>query len=61
MQHHRSTPWVDLRGWAEANIQLFFSEYGHIAYQIQLNHECSNAAANILPADPLTLPADTLG
>ena len=30
-----------------------FSEYGHGAYQIKENHECSNMAANILLAEPL--------
>ena len=34
-----------------------FSEYGHVAYQIKGNHECSNMVANILPTDPhLTTP-----
>ena len=28
-----------------------FSEYGHVAYQIKDNQECSNMVANILPAD----------
>ena len=30
----------------------FFSEHGHVAYQIKGNHECSNTVANILSADP---------
>ena len=30
-----------------------FSKYGHVAYQIKGNHECSNIVANILLADPL--------
>ena len=30
-----------------------FLEYGHGAYQIKENHECSNMAANILLAEPL--------
>ena len=30
-----------------------FSEYGHGAYQIKENHECSNMAAHILLAEPL--------
>ena len=31
-----------------------FSEHGHVAYQINENHECSNVVANILPTeDPL--------
>ena len=29
-----------------------FSEHGHVEYQIQENHECSNMVPNILPADP---------
>ena len=28
-----------------------FPEYGHVAYQIQGNDECSSMVANILPAD----------
>ena len=28
-----------------------FAEHGHVANQIQGNHECSNIVANILPAD----------
>ena len=28
-----------------------FSEYGHFAYQIKENHECSKIVANILPVD----------
>ena len=35
--------------------QFFFSEYGHVAFQIKLNHECSNMVENILPASPLPL------
>ena len=35
-----------------------FSEHGHVAYQIEENHECSNMVANILPADP---PPPALG
>ena len=30
-----------------------FIEYGHGAYQIKENYECSNMAANILLAEPL--------
>ena len=30
-----------------------FSEHGHVAYQIEENHKCSNMLANCLPADPL--------
>ena len=32
------------------SLRLNFSEYGHGAYQIKENHECSNMVANILPA-----------
>ena len=32
---------------------FFFSEHGHVAYQIKENQECTNMVANILPADPL--------
>ena len=28
-----------------------FSEYGHVAYEIKENQECSNILANILSAD----------
>ena len=31
---------------------FFFSEHGHVAYQIKENHECTNMVANIFPADP---------
>ena len=42
--------------------KIKFSEDGHIAYQIQGNHECSNIVANILPADPPPPPyPPTLG
>ena len=34
-------------------LRFNFSEYGHGAYQIKENHECSNMVANILPAYPL--------
>ena len=36
--------------------KLFFSEHGHIAYQIKENHKCSNMEATILPANILTPP-----
>ena len=37
----------------------FFSEHGHIAYQIKENHKCRIMVANILPADPYPpLPPD---
>ena len=29
-----------------------FSEYGHVAYQIKLNHKCSNMSAPIYPPPP---------
>ena len=33
-----------------------FLEYGHVAYQIKENHECSSMVANLLPAyNPLAL------
>ena len=39
-----------------------FSEYGHVAYQIKGNDECSKMVANILPADrPLSPHPPTLG
>ena len=34
----------------------FFSEQGHVVFQIKENHECSNIVANILPLDPLLDP-----
>ena len=40
--------WVDLGGGAEVN---FFSEYGHVAYQIKADDAGSNMVANILPTD----------
>ena len=43
------------RGWGRGRNSTY-SEYGHVAYQINLNHECSNMVANILLADPLPLP-----
>ena len=36
--------------------KLFFSEHGHVAYQIKENHKCSNTEATILPANILTSP-----
>ena len=30
-----------------------FSEHGHVAYQIKVNHECNNMVAHILPSRPL--------
>ena len=41
----------------EDKIKLF-SEYGHVAYQIEGNDTCNNVVANILPVDPLPM---TLG
>ena len=38
-----------------------FTEHGHVANQINGNHECSNMVANILPADPTHLHHLTLG
>ena len=34
----------------------FFSEHGHVAYQIKGNDACSNMVANILTADPSPPP-----
>ena len=42
--------WVDLGGGAEVKIK-FFSEYGHVAYQIKADDAGSNMVANILPTD----------
>ena len=33
---------------------IFFSEHGHVAYQIKGNDACSNMVANTLTADPST-------
>ena len=41
---------MDLGGGAEAKIK-FFSEYGHVAYQIKADDAGSNIVANILPTD----------
>ena len=48
---------MDLEGGAEAKMAKgskfnFFSELGHVAYQIKWNHECSKMVSTILPADP---------
>ena len=44
---------VDLGGVGE--IKFFFSEYGHVAYQIKADDTSSNFVATILPTDtPLT-------
>ena len=32
------------------------SEYGHVAYQIKENHECSSMSRSIMPADPYPTP-----
>ena len=51
-EHFSSKAWVNslagLRGWGRGH---FFSEYGHVAYQIKGNDACSNMVANILPLD----------
>ena len=45
---------MDLGGGAEAKSK-FFSEYGHVAYQIKANEACTNMVKNILHTDtPLT-------
>ena len=33
--------------------EAFFSDYGHVAYQIKGNDACINMVANILPVEPL--------
>ena len=38
------SPGVDLGGGARAKI-TFFSEYGHVAYQIEADNACSNMVA----------------
>ena len=55
MQHHgskyfarRSTPHNPRDGVNRSA----FSEHGHVAYQDEENHECSNKAVNILPTYP---------
>ena len=57
MQHHGSNyfdhrPPMTLQ-MCSVGQNTTFSEHGHVAYQINENHECSNMVANILPADPL--------
>ena len=59
MQHHgskyfarRSIPHNPRDG----DNRLAFSEPSHLAYQNKKNHDCSNKAANILPADPFNPP-----
>ena len=42
--------WVDLGCGAEVKIK-FFSEYGHVAYQIKADDPGNNMVANILPTD----------
>ena len=50
--------WDFSLGWAKAEgprPNQTFSEYGHVAYQIQAYNVCSNMVANILPTyTPLT-------
>ena len=41
--------WVDLGGGAE--VKIFFSEYGHVVYQIKADEAGSNMVANIFPTD----------
>ena len=45
-----SACWVDLGGGSEVKIK-FFSEYGHVAYQIKADDAGKNMVANILPTD----------
>ena len=42
--------WVDLGGGGQSQ-NYFFSEYGHVAYQIKAVDAGSNKVANILPTD----------
>ena len=44
------SPWGGLRGWGGGQ-NYFFSEYGHVAYQIKANDFYNNMVANILPTD----------
>ena len=44
-------------GYRVSRSKFNFSEYGHVAYHIKENHECSNMVANILLADILN-PGD---
>ena len=53
-----SDPLGGLRGWGQKVKIHFFSEHGHVAYQINGNHKCSSMVANIFAAD---LPPDTVG
>ena len=61
MQQHGSTyfacrparPWGGGGGAGSKGPNSTFLEYGHVAYRIKWNHECSNMVANILPTDPL--------
>ena len=56
-----SDPLGGLRGWGQkVKFSFFFSEYGHVAYQIKGNHVCSKIVANILPADPTLPPTQPL-
>ena len=60
MQHHGSTyfarrPPLLTLGWDQTVNIHFFSEPGHVAYQIKENHKCSNMVANILTAHTLNL------
>ena len=40
-------PWWTSRKGSKGQNSIFFSEQGHVAYQIIENHECSNMEANI--------------
>ena len=46
------TPPPPILGMGSMGQSSAFSEHGNVASQIKKNHECSNMAANILPADP---------
>ena len=45
----RSPPPSPVLGGGVNRSKFIFLEYGHVAYQIKWNHECSNVVANILP------------
>ena len=59
----RSKSWVQPPGWTQGvGPNPTFSEYGHVAYQIKWNRECSNMVANILPhsTPPPNLPGGVI-
>ena len=63
MQQHGSKYFaripLDPGGWSrKVIVHLFFSDYGHVAYQIKGYDTCSNMVTNILPADPISDPSN---